>query len=201
MASRRMTSNSVCATADFLSMSKPAQALYHLMMLKTDDEGAVEASLVIRLGSFKRNALQELIDRGYVEPLDERSQVCWICHFDEQNRIQKDRFHASPYHHQIQKLRSGKAVRRSETVHAGEENHDNNGLCATPDGNRMLTEGSKGKDSSGKASEVQSLHTPSKDTPEKQKKRTYRRNSFNDFEQHPYDFDALEKELINAPRS
>lgn len=171
------------------------------MMLKTDDEGAVEASLVTRMGIYKRDALQELIDCGYVEPLDERSQVCWICHFDEQNKIQKDRFHASPYHHQIQKLRSGKAVRVPGTDRTGEENRDINGLYATPDGNRMLTEGSKGEDSSGKESGVQFLHTPSKDTPEKQKKRIYRRNSFNGFEQHPYDFDALEKELINAPRS
>ncbi len=179
MANRRMTSNEICASNSFLSMSKAAQAFYHLLILKADDEGVVEAELVKRLGQFTAKNLAELIGHGYLIPLEEEPGVFWIRHWDEQNKVQSDRFHPSIYHDQLRTIRALDRSNRHDPDPVRTAECSGGGPSGTDPVNRLSTEDRKGKDRKGK-------YKPS----------GYR-NQFNSIEQHDYDFEAIEQQLLS----
>ena len=164
MANRRMTSKDVCATSQFLTMPTSAQALYHLMVLEADDEGAVEAELARRKINVRRDSIQKLIDNEYILPLDPECCTAWIRHWNDMNRIKSDRFHQSIYHDQLQLIRSKyDGEKHNNCSCSSEKAAVSAGFDVLP-GDILDPQVSTGKDSSGKCSDSEPLFTLGKET-------------------------------------
>ena len=97
MARTRMFANAVIGSARFLRLSVGARLLYFDLGMRADDDGAVEAFAVLRICGVGENALQELIDGGFLVLLND-DQVCYITHWHENNTIRKDRYRRGLYY-------------------------------------------------------------------------------------------------------
>ena len=97
MARTRMFANAVIGSARFLRLSVGARLLYFDLGMRADDDGAVEAFAVMRTCGVGENALQELIDGGFLVLLND-DQVCYITHWHENNKIRKDRYRRGLYY-------------------------------------------------------------------------------------------------------
>ena len=97
MARTRMFANAVIGSARFLRLSVGARLLYYDLGMRADDDGAVEAFAVMRTCGVGENALQELIDGGFLVLLND-DQVCYITHWHENNTIRKDRYRRGLYY-------------------------------------------------------------------------------------------------------
>ena len=97
MARTRMFANAVIGSARFLRLSVDARLLYFDLGMRADDDGAVEAFAVMRTCGVGENALQELIDGGFLVLLND-DQVCYITHWHENNTIRKDRYRRGLYY-------------------------------------------------------------------------------------------------------
>ena len=92
-----MFANAVIGSARFLRLSVDARLLYFDLGMRADDDGAVEAFAVMRTCGVGENALQELIDGGFLVLLND-DQVCYITHWHENNTIRKDRYRRGLYY-------------------------------------------------------------------------------------------------------
>ena len=92
-----MFANAVIGSARFLRLSVGARLLYFDLGMRADDDGAVEAFAVMRTCGVGENALQELIDGGFLVLLND-DQVCYITHWHENNKIRKDRYRRGLYY-------------------------------------------------------------------------------------------------------
>lgn len=152
MANRRMFSCTVVQSARFLKMSTEARLLYYDLGMAADDEGAVEAFSVLRMSGFDEKPLHELQEKQFVSILNS-DLVTYICDWDTNNYIRKDRFTPSVYHELI--------IAEKQAKNEGESAEKQAGI---PDVNQTSTKcqtngvHSLGQKRSGKVSLDQSNH-------------------------------------------
>lgn len=97
---RRMFSDSILRSADFMFLSKEAQLLYIQLCMEADDRGVVNNAIVV-VGMLsttihaKMKHLNELIEGGFIIKLGERLHV--IADWFVQNQIKADRVRESRY--------------------------------------------------------------------------------------------------------
>lgn len=96
MASRRMFAKSITDSARFLRMPAAARLLYFDLGMQADDDGVVEAFTVIRTTGASEDDLKVLKNKGFVSILND-DLVAYICDWEVNNRIRKERHHPSIY--------------------------------------------------------------------------------------------------------
>lgn len=90
MAIRRMFSKRVIETTSFLRMPATAQALYYNLGMQADDDGVVEAFMVLRMVGASEDDLKLLHEKGFVYILNDEL-VTYITDFRENNKLRADR--------------------------------------------------------------------------------------------------------------
>ena len=90
MAVRRMFSRKVVSSARFLRLPAICQALYYQLGVNADDDGVVEAYMVVRAVEASEDDLRTLQEQGFIRILNE-DLVTYITDWAENNRIRPDR--------------------------------------------------------------------------------------------------------------
>lgn len=108
--SSRMISEAIISSGRFLKLSDKSKALYMYLMVRTDDEGAVEAYPAMMLVRATDENLNELIDKGFVIRLND-DDVVLIKDFFEQNTLRSDRVKPSRFHRLIADICQTSAVK------------------------------------------------------------------------------------------
>lgn len=70
----------ICRTPSFISMSFYARGMYPQLLFEADDEGIVNVEHVRRKTRSRRSAVKELINNGFIVPLDDpctKARICW----------------------------------------------------------------------------------------------------------------------------
>ena len=93
----RMISDAIISSGRFLKLSDKAKTLYMYLIVRTDDEGAVEAYPAMMLIGASIEALEELIEKNFVVRLND-DDVVFVTDFFEQNTLRADRVKPSRYH-------------------------------------------------------------------------------------------------------
>ena len=93
----RMISEAIICSGRFLKLSDKAKVLYMYLMVRTDDEGAVEAYPARILIGAGQEVLDELIGKRFVIRLNE-DDVVLVKDFFEQNTLRSDRTKPSRFH-------------------------------------------------------------------------------------------------------
>ncbi len=70
-----------------------------------DDDGCVDAIMVMRTYRSTRRELNELVRENLVQILDQRLLICYIVDWEQINKIRKDRYHRGPYYDLLQSTR------------------------------------------------------------------------------------------------
>ena len=96
MAERRMFSKTVTNSARFLMMPASARLLYYDLGMAADDDGIVEAFVVMRLSGADRSDLETLESKGYIKVLNDEL-VTHILDWKKNNLIKNDRYQPSVY--------------------------------------------------------------------------------------------------------
>ena len=96
----RMISEAIICSGRFLKLSDKAKVLYMYLMVRTDDEGAVEAYPARILIGAGQEVLDELIGKRFVIRLNE-DDVVLVKDFFEQNTLRSDRTKPSRFHNLI----------------------------------------------------------------------------------------------------
>ena len=95
--SSRMISDAIISSGRFLKLSDKAKVLYMYLIVRTDDEGAVEAYPAMILVGAGSEELEELVSKNFVVRLNE-DDVVLVKDFFEQNTLRADRVKASRFH-------------------------------------------------------------------------------------------------------
>ncbi len=96
MAQKRMFSNLVIGSDDFLEMPDSSQNLYFHLSMNADDDGFVDKwKSIMRMTGKKDDDLKILIAKSFVIPFD--SGLIVIRHWRLNNYIQKDRYKETIY--------------------------------------------------------------------------------------------------------
>lgn len=103
MAVRRMFSQRVIDRAAFLRMPPSARLLYYDLGMKADDDGFVEAFMVMRATGAVEDDLRVLAAKGFIKIINE-DMLSWITDWNENNFIRNDRYHPSIYHELLVQL-------------------------------------------------------------------------------------------------
>lgn len=91
MAQKRMFSNSVIGSDDFIEMPDSSQLLYFYLSMQADDDGFVDNwKSIMRMTGKKEDDLKILVAKSFVIPFD--TGVIVIRHWRLNNYIQKDRY-------------------------------------------------------------------------------------------------------------
>lgn len=85
-----MFSSRITNSGRFLQMAQSAQALYFHLCMNADDDGVVEASMVLRLTNANEDDFRALIAKEYVRPLN-KELVTHVVDWLEHNQIRPDR--------------------------------------------------------------------------------------------------------------
>ena len=93
----RMISDAIISSGRFLKLSDKAKTLYMYLIVRTDDEGAVEAYPAMMLIGAPQEALEELIEKNFIVRLND-DDVVFVTDFFEQNTLRADRVKPSRYH-------------------------------------------------------------------------------------------------------
>ena len=96
MANRRMFSKTVVLSAKFVKLPNEARLLYYNLGVNADDDGVVEALIVLRQSNIKSKWLQVLEDCGFIKILN-NDLVTYITDWKKNNNIRKDRYTPSIY--------------------------------------------------------------------------------------------------------
>lgn len=96
MAERRMFAKSIIGSANFLKMPVSSQALYFHLGCQADDDGVVEAYIVLKQCSFTENDLNVLVAKGFIVVLND-DLVSHIRDWKIHNHIRPDRKSDSIY--------------------------------------------------------------------------------------------------------
>lgn len=103
MAKRRMFSNEVVCTDDFLAMPATAQAIYFQLGMSADDDGFVaNPKMIARSFYGGQRFLQSLVSAGYIIPFE--TGVIVITHWKLSNNVPKDRYHATKFSKELAEL-------------------------------------------------------------------------------------------------
>jgi len=135
MAERRMFAKSVVSSGRFIQMPASSQNLYFHLGVNADDDGVVEALMVMRAISATEDDLRILVHKGYVKILNHDLAV-YITDWNTNNYIRSDRYRAGAYHELVVEILGDNQLSTS----------------CLPSDNRATTDGipSIGKDSLGK---------------------------------------------------
>lgn len=106
MAVRRMFSQRVIDRAAFLRMPPSARLLYYDLGMKADDDGFVEAFMVMKATGAAEDDLRVLAAKGFVKVINE-DLVTWITDWNENNYIRGDRYKESIYHELLVQVADG----------------------------------------------------------------------------------------------
>ena len=143
MAKRRMLSIPIVETDKFYALKSAEQALYLHFNLNADDDGVVDrVKSIMRDTRASARNYQSLIDGGYI--IDLGGGLALITHWNQHNRIKKDRYIPSEYGEIISKIKqdpNGRYIKGSEALFGDK--------CAPQD---SIGKDSIGKDSIGKVS-------------------------------------------------
>ena len=91
MAQKRMFSNLVIGSDDFLEMPDSSQNLYFHLSMQADDDGFVDNwKSIMRMTGKKEDDLKILIAKSFIIPFD--TGILVIRHWRINNYIQKDRY-------------------------------------------------------------------------------------------------------------
>ena len=91
MAQKRMFSNLVIGSDDFLEMPESSQNLYFHLSMQADDDGFVDNwKSIMRMTGKKEDDLKILIAKSFIIPFE--TGVLVIKHWRLNNYIQKDRY-------------------------------------------------------------------------------------------------------------
>lgn len=91
MAQKRMFSNLVIASDDFLEMPDSSQNLYFHLSMQADDDGFVDNwKSIMRMTGKKEDDLKILIAKSFIIPFE--TGIIVIRHWRLNNYIQKDRY-------------------------------------------------------------------------------------------------------------
>lgn len=139
MAERRMFAKSVVSSGRFIQMPASSQNLYFHLGVNADDDGVVEALMVMRAISATEDDLRILVHKGYVRILNQDLAV-YITDWNVNNYIRSDRYREGAYHDLVVEILSDNQLSTN----------------CLPDDNQATTNGipSIGKDRLGKASEA-----------------------------------------------
>ena len=96
MAERRMFAKTITGSARFLMLPSSARLLYYDLGMAADDDGVVEAFVVLRLTCADRSDLDTLEKKGYIRVLNEEL-VTQILDWRKNNLIKTDRYQPSVY--------------------------------------------------------------------------------------------------------
>lgn len=96
MAQKRMFSNSVVESDEFLEMPDSSQNLYFHLSMQADDDGFIDKwKSIMRMTGKKEDDLKILIAKSFVIPFD--TGVLVIRHWRLNNYLQKDRYKETIY--------------------------------------------------------------------------------------------------------
>lgn len=159
MAERRMFAKSIINSARFLMMPVSSRLLYYDLGMAADDEGVVEAYMVMKMTGAGEDDLRVLVSKGFLRILNEEC-VAYITDWKRNNQIRGDRFQESCYHDLLVKMVDGNQMETDGLP-------DGNQMTTTwqPNDNQMETQYSIGKDRLGKDS-VDNTPKPQKGAPE-----------------------------------
>ena len=134
MANRRMFSNGVIDSDEFISLSIPAQALYFHLGLKADDDGFVSTKRILKILGLDSSLLAELEDAGFI--------ICFdgpvvISHWQLNNELKKDRYHET----QFQGLKKRLSVDEDKVYHLMEPDWNQDGNSTEPGCNPQYSPG------------------------------------------------------------
>ena len=96
VAERRMFAKSIIGSARFLRMPPTSRLLYYDLGMEADDDGCVEAFVVMRKTGAAEDDLRVLVSKGFVQILND-DLVSLILDWKTNNYIPKDRYHPSIY--------------------------------------------------------------------------------------------------------
>lgn len=97
MANKRMGTRLITGTIDFLNLPKAAQALYQQCTNESDDDGIVDARLIMRVGNFRKRDLDALLNGDYVRLINAKKSIVWVTNWQRYNTIKKGRGIPSVY--------------------------------------------------------------------------------------------------------
>lgn len=106
MAERRMFTKSIIGSARFLRMPPTSRLLYYDLGMQADDDGIVEAFVVMRTTGATEDDLRVLATKGFVTVLNE-DLVTHITDWKRNNLIKNDRYHPSVYADLLVKISDG----------------------------------------------------------------------------------------------
>lgn len=104
MALKRMFSNSIIDSDDFMTLSNDAQLLYFYLGMATDDDGFTKKyRTTMRALGINENALKELEKCGFIYIFEEKNLVL-IRDFKINNDLKNDRYHETIYQEEFKRI-------------------------------------------------------------------------------------------------
>ena len=124
MAERRMFAKSVVESDKFLNMPLSAQALYFHLCMNADDDGFVKnPQTICRMVGAKDDDFKILLEKEFVIVFE--SAVIVVAHWLVNNYIRSDRYKATIYHEEKEKLTTEKDGRYTIGIPSGYQLVDN----------------------------------------------------------------------------
>lgn len=127
MAERRMFAKKIVSSARFLRMPATARLLYYDLGMYADDDGIVEAFMVLQMTHATIDDLHILAARAFIQILND-DMVSYICDWRINNFIRKDRYSPSLYQHLVDWSAAGQPTRTHGEESGEKEKFDANGL-------------------------------------------------------------------------
>lgn len=104
MALKRMFSNSIIDSDDFMTLSNDAQLLYFYLGMATDDDGFTKKyRTTMRALGINENALKELEKCGFIY-IFEKNNLVLIRDFKINNDLKNDRYHETIYQEEFKRI-------------------------------------------------------------------------------------------------
>ena len=103
MAEKRMFSNRVIESTDFIDLPHSTRNLYIHLSMHADDDGIVNnAKMIIRMVNCKLKDYKNLVDNGYIIELSDK--LCVIKHWKINNYLRADRYTPTIYREALKQL-------------------------------------------------------------------------------------------------
>lgn len=103
MAEKRMFSNRVIESTDFLDLPHATQNLYIHLSMHADDDGIVNnAKMIVRMTNCRPKDYKNLVDNGYIIELSDK--LCVIKHWKINNYLRADRYTPTIYREALKQL-------------------------------------------------------------------------------------------------
>ncbi len=165
MAKRRMLSIPIVETDKFYELKSTAQALYLHFNLNADDDGVVDrVKSIMRDTRASAKNYQSLIEGGYI--IDLGGGLALITHWNQHNRIKKDRYIPSEYSEIISQIKqdpNGRYIKGSEALFgdkcAPQDSIGKNSIGKVSVGKGSIAEDSEGEEKEEEKNNLSFLHS------------------------------------------